>query len=140
MTSSANGHCNPAAAARFRLSWIVLRATPRAARSRARSPHRGEAAISTAIVASSVPASPAFPFSSSIIDEQGVPRVLTRGEQTTRTENRLRWPASSRNGGRLQIGTLAGIKSESPAGLHRNSHTRAAGRMAKTVAHRRNSD
>jgi transposase len=28
-TSSANGHFNPAAEARFRLSWIVLRATPR---------------------------------------------------------------------------------------------------------------
>lgn len=34
----------------------------------------------------------------------------------------LRWPASSRNGGRLQIGTVAGMKSESPAGLRRNSH------------------
>ena len=29
VTSSANGHANPAAAARFRLSWIVERATPR---------------------------------------------------------------------------------------------------------------
>ena len=29
MTSSPNGHFSPAAAARFRLSWIVLRATPR---------------------------------------------------------------------------------------------------------------
>src|SRR5271157_5698183 len=29
VTSSASGHLSPAAAARFRLSWIVLRATPR---------------------------------------------------------------------------------------------------------------
>ena len=29
VTSSASGHANPAAAARFRLSWIVERATPR---------------------------------------------------------------------------------------------------------------
>jgi len=29
-------------------------------------------------------------------------------------------------GGRLQIGTVAGFKSESPAGLRRNSHMRAA--------------
>ena len=29
VTPSASGHANPAAAARFRLSWIVERATPR---------------------------------------------------------------------------------------------------------------
>src|SRR6202030_284703 len=33
----------------------------------------------------------------------------------------LRWPASFRNGGRHQIGTVAGFKSESVAGLRRNS-------------------
>src|SRR5271157_2661913 len=38
------------------------------------------------------------------------------------SRDRLRWPASSRNGGRDQIGTVADIKSESPAGLPRNSH------------------
>src|SRR5208337_873666 len=37
------------------------------------------------------------------------------------SRDRLRWPASSRNGGRNQIGTVADIKSESPAGLPRNS-------------------
>jgi hypothetical protein len=47
--------------------------------------------------------------------------VLTCGEQTARTKNWLRWPASSRNRGRFQIGMVAGIKSESPAGLNRNS-------------------
>src|SRR5271155_5546136 len=33
----------------------------------------------------------------------------------------LRWPASFRNGGRHQIGTVAGFKSESVAGMRRNS-------------------
>src|SRR5271155_3899868 len=33
----------------------------------------------------------------------------------------LRWPASFRNGGRLHFGTVAGFKSESVAGLRRNS-------------------
>src|ERR1700728_3043649 len=37
------------------------------------------------------------------------------------SRDRLRWPASFRNGGRNQIGTVADIKSESPAGLPRNS-------------------
>src|SRR5271167_4318256 len=35
--------------------------------------------------------------------------------------DRLGWPASFRNGGRDQIGTVADIKSESLAGLPRNS-------------------
>src|SRR5271168_340149 len=39
------------------------------------------------------------------------------------SRDRLRWPASFRNGGRNQIGTVADIKSESPAGLPRNSQT-----------------
>ena len=47
--------------------------------------------------------------------------MLTCGEQTERTKNWLRWPASSRNRGRFQIGIVAGIKSEYPAGLNRNS-------------------
>src|ERR1700691_4151013 len=38
------------------------------------------------------------------------------------SRDRLRWPASFRNGGRHQIGTVADIKSEAPAGLNRNSH------------------
>jgi hypothetical protein len=33
-----------------------------------------------------------------------------------------RWPASNRNGGRLQLGTPAGFASEYPAGLDRNPH------------------
>src|SRR5271167_4423796 len=41
------------------------------------------------------------------------------------SRDRLRWPASFRNGGRNQIGTVADIKSESPAGLPRNSQLRS---------------
>jgi hypothetical protein len=37
-----------------------------------------------------------------------------------------RWPASSRNGGRLQIGSPAGFTSEHPAGLNRNLHSAVA--------------
>jgi integrase len=45
----------------------------------------------------------------------------SRGADAVRRD-RLRWPASFRNGGRLQIGIAADIKSESVAGLNRNSH------------------
>src|SRR5277367_4016742 len=37
------------------------------------------------------------------------------------SRDRLRWPASFRNGGRDQIGTVADVKSESLAGIRRNS-------------------
>src|SRR5260370_27772304 len=46
------------------------------------------------------------------------------------SRDRLRWPASFRNGGRNQIGTVADIKSESPAGLPRNSHLERADLLA----------
>lgn len=36
-------------------------------------------------------------------------------------------PVSFRNRGRLQIGTMAGFKSEYPAGINRNPHRRVAG-------------
>jgi hypothetical protein len=63
-----------------------------------------------------------IPFPSSIIDKDGLPQLLTCEKQTKGAENQLRWPASFRNGGRHQIGTAAGIKSVSPAGLPRISH------------------
>jgi len=47
-----------------------------------------------------------------------MPQLLTRGE--TPPISATRWPASSRNGGRLQIGMMAEIISESVAGLDRN--------------------
>jgi hypothetical protein len=37
-----------------------------------------------------------------------------------------RWPELNRNGGRLQIGTVADIKSESPAGFRRNLQASAS--------------
>src|SRR5580692_306631 len=46
------------------------------------------------------------------------------------SRDRLRWPASFRNGGRHQIGTAADIKSESPAGLRRNSQCTGAGSVS----------
>src|ERR1700685_3847359 len=48
------------------------------------------------------------------------------------SRDRLRWPASFRNRGRDQIGTVADIKSESPAGLRRNSQMMRFGRGAAT--------
>ena len=91
-------------------------------RSRARSPHRGEAAISVAIVACSVPASPASRSPRRPSTGQECRSCRTAGSKRE-SRDWLRWPASSRNGGRDQIGTVADIKSESPAGLRRNSHS-----------------
>ena len=93
------------------------------ARYRARSPHRGEAAISVAIVAYSVPASPA----------SRSPRHHRRARSAAVAEPRgatLR--AVTGSGGRLHLGMVAGIKSEwwpgikseSLAGLPRNSQLR----------------
>jgi hypothetical protein len=51
-----------------------------------------------------------------------MPRLLTRGDDPSPI-SATGWPASSRNGGRHQIGTLAGFASEWVAGFHRNPHT-----------------
>src|SRR5271166_3449617 len=63
-----------------------------------------------------------IPISSSTIDGPGVPQLAEPRGANVESRDRLRWPASFRNGGRNQIGTVADIKSESPAGLPRNSH------------------
>jgi hypothetical protein len=55
--------------------------------------------------------------SSPMIEGGLMPESLTRRKNAA---NRYRWPASNRNGGRLQIGTPAGFKSEYPAGINRN--------------------
>ena len=47
-----------------------------------------------------------------------MPRLLTCGDAIAGSG----WPASSRNGGRHQIGTPAGFISESVAGFNRNPH------------------
>ena len=54
-----------------------------------------------------------IPFSSSIIDESGVPKLLTCGEQTREDQK----PGS---GGRLHLGMVAGIKSERWPASNRN--------------------
>ena len=43
------------------------------------------------------------------------------------------WPESNRNGGRHQIGTVADIKSESPAGLRRNSQLGAQAQLVSSL-------
>src|SRR5271165_5845236 len=104
VTSSASGHASPAAAARFRLSWIVERATPRRRPiSRAltlswcsRNKCRSCRMLSSRFAG--------IPVSSSTIDGPGVPQLANRGEQTTR--------AVTGSGGRLHLGMVAGIKSE----------------------------
>src|SRR6185437_5367298 len=49
------------------------------------------------------------------------------------SRDRLRWPASFRNGGRDQIGMAADIKSESLAGLRRNSHAEPGAELETAV-------
>src|SRR5271167_3028323 len=49
------------------------------------------------------------------------------------SRDRLRWPASFRNGGRHQIGTVADIKSESLAGMRRNSQMPRAASISSTM-------
>src|SRR4029077_17547390 len=82
------------------------------ARARAPSPHRREAAISVAIVACSIPASPATGPPRRPSTGQGVAAVAEPRGANVESRDRLRWPASFRNGGQNQIGTIADIKSE----------------------------
>ena len=49
-----------------------------------------------------------------------MPEGLTQTKTPTFSETR---PEIDRNGGRLQIGTVAGFKSENPAGINRNPQT-----------------
>ena len=48
-----------------------------------------------------------------------MPEGLTQTKTPTFSETR---PEIDRNGGRLQIGTVAGFTSEYPAGINRNPH------------------
>ena len=118
VTSSGNGHCNPAAATRVRLSWIVLRATPRRRPiSRALTPSwRSRNKYRNCRIVSSRLAG--IPISSSIIDEEG--RVAVADLRGANEENRL-----TSSGGRLHLGMVAGLESVSPAGLRRNSQCAA---------------
>ena len=59
-----------------------------------------------------------------------MPRLLTRGDVPWPI-SATGWPASSRNGGRHQIGTLAGFASEWVAGFRRNPQHTAEEIVAK---------
>ena len=63
-----------------------------------------------------------IPVSSSTIDGPGLPRLLISRGASEGSLQQLKWPVSFRNGGRLHFGAVADIKSESVAGLRRNSH------------------
>jgi hypothetical protein len=58
-----------------------------------------------------------------------MPEGLTQTKTPTFSETR---PEIDRNGGRLQIGTVAGFKSENPAGINRNPHL-TSGPFIETV-------
>ena len=123
VTSSASGHFSPAAVARFRLSWMVDRATPmRRPISRALKPPwwSRNSCRNCRMLSSRFAGIPSSRRSST---GTGLPQLAIRGEQVARAEPLLRWPASSRNGGRLQIGMVAGMISEKVAGFDRNSHS-----------------
>jgi hypothetical protein len=64
-----------------------------------------------------------IPVSSSIIRRSGIASVDDSRERTQRRCHQLRWPASFRKCDRFQIGTSAGVKSQSLTGLPRNSHS-----------------
>jgi hypothetical protein len=59
-----------------------------------------------------------IPFSPSTLMRRDA-AVADLWETSRDDESCLQWPASFRNAGRHQIGTVAGIKSESPSGLKR---------------------
>lgn len=62
-----------------------------------------------------------------------MPELLTRGETPQSIAGPVAgfksewWPDSFRNGGRHQIGTMAGFASEFPAGFRRNPHSDVGG-------------
>jgi hypothetical protein len=70
-----------------------------------------------------------------LVDRMGLmPQSLTRKKPPPTTTGVAGfksewWPDLFRNGGRLQIGILAGFTSEHPAGLNRNPQIRIAGRF-----------
>src|SRR5271165_2847007 len=122
VTSSASGQASAAAAARFRLSWIVERATPRRRPiSRALTPSwwSRNRCRNCRMLSSRFAGIPNL-----LVDHRRARSAAVAEPRGANAESRdrLRWPASFRNGGRDQIGTVADIKSESPAGLRRNSH------------------
>src|ERR1700724_154404 len=100
---------------------------PACGRSRARSPRHGAAATCIVTVAWSALSSPASP-TSSLMRKGWLPESLTRRVVVRPFAPLSRgWPASPRNGGRLQFGTVAGIKSESRPASNRNTWPECVG-------------
>jgi hypothetical protein len=106
----------PDAAARLKLSWMVLRATPACAKSPGRSHCRGAAVASAAIAAWSDLSWPAFrpprrPMETAdalVADPLGIAVPCSSKMAGFKSEC---WPASFRYGGRFQIGMAAGFVS-----------------------------
>ena len=118
--SAPSGQARPAASARLRLSWTVLRAAPSIRPiARALTPSWASRSIcrSWRMVSSLL----AGIRSSSWLFEKRNAAVADPRE-TTSPKSATGWPASSRNDGRHQIGTMADITSEQVAGFHRNLH------------------
>jgi hypothetical protein len=71
-----------------------------------------------------------------------MPELLTRRKTRQSIAGRVAgfksewWPDSFRNGGRHQIGTVAGFASEYPAGFNRNPHEHA--QYVQSAGHQRN--
>src|SRR4051794_1981340 len=63
-----------------------------------------------------------IPFSSLSVEDGDAVGADPRG--TAAPKSATGWPASSRNGGRHQIGMVADIVSEQVAGMRRNPHVR----------------
>ena len=119
MSSPGKGQLSPAAVARFRFSWTVLRATPSTrAISRLLAPSRARRSIWRSCLMVSFLFAGIPPLRR--IDTRTVmPELLTQGAVRAAAS----WPPSYRNGGRLQSGTVAGFTSENLAGLNRNLHS-----------------
>src|SRR5687768_17206142 len=116
--SAPSGQARPAASARLRLSWTVLRAAPSIRPiARALTPSWASRSIcrSWRMVSSLLAGIP----SSSWLSRTGMPRLLTRGNDVAEIGYWVAgfisepWPASNRNHGRHQIGTGGRLASES---------------------------
>jgi len=107
----ANGHCSPAAAARFRLSWIVFARHAKKSPDLARSLHaivvKPQKVSQCCRIVSSRFAG--IPFSSSNINESGVPQVLTAGNKQRESRKPAQVAGFISDRGRFQIGMVAGI-------------------------------
>ena len=101
---------------------------PACGRSRARSPRRGAAATSIVICRMVSSLFAGIPASSLMIEEGSDARVADPQGAAVGPWSACRWwPASPRNGGRLQFGMVAGFKSESRPASLRNTWPECVG-------------